>query len=293
MKTIVGCGTALVTPFLANNAVDYVRYRQLVQRQVRAGIDFLVALGTTAEAACLTLEEKKRLVEITLEEAGQTPVFLGVGTNCTTQVVENIQFFDAMQGHDGYLVVAPYYNKPNQRGLLAHYQAIASATDQQIILYNIPGRTAINIEADTVLKLSKQCANIIAIKEASANYGQISKIIEKAPVSFSVLSGNDDDTLPLMSLGATGVISTVANLVPKTMVKLVKACLNDDFKLAHQLHYQMKDLFTYCFRDTNPQPIKGAMAKLGLLANFFRLPMVAADPELVDQIIKSFEQINE
>ncbi len=291
MNKIIGCGTALVTPFSNSCSVDYDNYRILVKRQVESGVDFLVALGTTAEVACLSLSEKVRLIEITLEEAGDVPVLVGVGANCTQQVLDNIKSFEAIADYFGYLVVVPYYNKPNQRGLLLHYKAIADATKKSIILYNIPGRTGISINVDTILRLVMQYHNIIGIKEASSNYGQIGEIIEKAPKDFVVLSGNDDDTLPLMSMGAKGVISTVANLVPKQMKLLTQFCLADDFKQARKLHYRMRSLFVNCFKDTNPQPIKGAMAKLGLLKNIYRLPMVAAEETLVAQIIKNFEEI--
>lgn len=291
MGKIVGCGTALVTPFSDNFSVDYDSYRSLVRRQIESGVDFLVVLGTTAEVACLDLGERIRLIEITLEEAGDVPVLVGVGTNCTQQVVDNIKKFELVADYFGYLVVAPYYNKPNQHGLLLHYKTIANATRKNIILYNIPGRTGININVVTVLQLLAQHRNIVGIKEASSNYGQIGEIIEKAPRDFVVLSGNDDDTLPLMAMGAKGVISTVANLVPKQMKLLTQFCLTDDFRRARELHYRMRNLFVNCFKDTNPQPIKGAMAKLGLLKDICRLPMVSADEALVAQIVKNFEEI--
>lgn len=278
MKRLLGCGTALVTPFKPDGTVDYSTFRTLVQRQLKNRIDFLVPLGSTGEAACLKFTEKVLLLEAILEEtAGRIPIVAGIGSNDTQRVIEDIQLLNKLPLY-GFLVVTPYYNKPTQAGLYNHFKAIAEATNKAIVLYNVPGRTAVNLSATTTLKLA-ELKNVVAIKEASSCLTQISEIIQHAPRNFTVLSGNDNETLPLMSLGAQGVISVASNLIPSSMTKLVHLLLQNKILAARKLHQSLSELFTHCFIETNPIPIKAGMASIKLLNNVLRAPLTSATPE--------------
>ncbi len=229
MKEITGCGTALITPFEKNLSVDYNAFRKLVRRQIEGGIHFLVPLGTTGETPCLEDKEKLQLVEITVEEVGgRIPVVVGVGSNNTNHVIHNIHMF-SKTNVDAFLVVTPYYNKPTQQGMVNHFTAIAESTDKPIIMYNVPARTSVNMSSETALKLA-EVKNIIATKEASSNYAQISEIIRNAPDGFSVLSGNDDETLSLVATGAKGLISVASNIAPELMSEFLNKLLNDEFE---------------------------------------------------------------
>lgn len=270
---VEGCGTALVTPF-RDGQVDYDAYAALVDRQVAAGIDFLVPLGTTGETPCLCDEEKQKILQIAREHAGGRPVIAGVGTNSLMHTIANIKLLEPY-GADAWLVVAPYYNKPNQEGLYKYFKAVAGATDKPIILYNVPGRTGSNISAETTLKLAN-IDNIAGIKEASSNYSQISAILKEKPENFMVLSGNDSETLSLMATGAEGIISVASNLVPEEMVALSHAMLDGDIHKARELHHRLSPLFKSCFIESNPIPAKAGLASMGLIENELRLPLVPA-----------------
>lgn len=275
MKKIIGCGTALVTPFKKNFSVDYPAFRKLVQWQINSNINFLVPLGTTGEAPCLTDEEKFKLLEIAVEEAnGKIPIVAGAGSNCTQHVIHNIRLLE-QTGIEAFLIATPYYNKPTQAGLYNHYKTIAAETDKPIIMYNVPGRTCVNMNAETCLKLA-EIPNIIATKEASSNYAQISEIIRNAPKDFVVLSGNDDETLPLMATGAQGVISVASNLFPKEMTQLVTYLLQDKISAARKLHHSLAPVFKNCFIETNPIPVKAGLYKMQLIANVLRPPLYPA-----------------
>jgi 4-hydroxy-tetrahydrodipicolinate synthase len=276
MIEIKGCGTALVTPFEKKNSeVDYVAFRKLVRRQIAGGIHFLVPLGTTGETPCLEDNEKLQLVEITLEESGgRIPVVVGVGSNNTKHVMHNIHFFNKLEV-DAFLVVTPYYNKPTQQGMVNHFTTVAGSTDKPIIMYNVPARTSVNMTAETTLKLA-EVKNIIATKEASSNYSQISEVIRNAPDGFSVLSGNDDETLSLVSTGARGLISVASNIAPKLMSEFLDKLLLDEFEEAKALHYKLSPLFKSCFVESNPIPVKAGLHKLGLLENVLRAPLYAS-----------------
>lgn len=269
-----GCGTALVTPFRKDGSVDFETYGRLVQRQYDAGIHFFVPLGTTAETPCLENDEKIRLLEMTVERAGGRPVVAGAGSNSTAATVRNIAMLSGY-GADAFLVVTPYYNKPTQRGLYEHFKAVAESTDRAIVLYNVPGRTGVNMTAETVLRLA-EIPNIIAVKEASGNYAQISSIIRDMPENFTVLSGNDDETLSLMSTGASGVISVASNIAPAQMTSLAEALLSNDMDRARELHYKLMPLFRNCFVESNPIPVKAGMAAMGLIENELRSPLFPA-----------------
>ena len=286
MLTLKGCGTALFTPF-KDGKLDEAAFAATVRRQVDAGIHFLVPLGTTGETPCLSVAERQRVLALARENAPGKALLVGGGTNSLTATLESMaQLPDA----DAYLIVVPYYNKPNQAGLYEYFKAVAGSTEKPIVIYNVPGRTGANIAAETTLRLAEEIPNIIAVKEASGNYKQISEIIRCKPAGFSVLSGNDDETLSLMATGADGVVSVASNIAPREMVQLVEALQKDDMPTARELHYRLMPLFKACFVESSPIPGKAAMAQLGLMANELRLPLVPATPateELMEKTLKA------
>ena len=265
-----GCGTALITPF-KNGAVDYDAYAALVDRQVAGGVDFLVPLGTTGETPCLSDEEKVKILQITKKHAAGLPLVVGAGTNSLEHTIENIKLLEPY-GVDAFLVVVPYYNKPPQEGMYQYYKAVAQSTQKPIILYNVPGRTGSNMTAETTLRLA-QIDNIIAIKEASSNRGQILEIIHGRPEGFLVLSGNDDETFPLMKEGADGIISVASNIDPLSCAKLAHAMMEGKVEKAAMYHEKLMPLFRNCFVESNPIPAKAALAAMGLIST--RYPQVA------------------
>ena len=293
MRTIKGCGTALVTPFTDNYEVDYDSFRVLIKRQLDAGIDFLVPLGTTGETPCLDDYEKERILDSTMEQNnGLVPVVAGAGANSTREVVFNISKL-SKYNPDAFLVVVPYYNKPTQEGIYQHYKAISESTSIPIILYNVPGRTGINMTAETTLRLAR-LSNITAIKEASGNYSQISEIIRLSPEGFAVLSGIDDDTFPLMCTGAQGVISVASNIAPYPLVKMTKLLLEGNTAEAAVLHHKLMPLFKACFIESNPIPVKSALSILGLIRNRLRLPLTSSVVEtdrLMEKILNETEDL--
>lgn len=279
----MGCGTALVTPFQRDQSLDEAAMRRLLRRQVEAGVNFLVPCGTTGESPTLTHDEQRRIVEITVEEAGgRVPVLAGAGGNNTSAVIELSREVQAI-GVDGILSVCPYYNKPTQEGLYQHYRAIASAVRVPIVLYNIPGRTGVNIEPATVRRLA-ETENIVGIKEASGNISQMAMLLESVPESFAVLSGDDAVTLPLMALGGRGIISVASNEIPAETTRLAQLCLANDFAAARELQRQYFRLMEINFVETNPGPVKAALALMGLLEPVWRLPLVPPRPENLTKI---------
>jgi 4-hydroxy-tetrahydrodipicolinate synthase len=286
-----GCGTALVTPFRPDQSLDEAALRRLVQRQAAAGISFVVPVGTTGESPTLSAAEQRRVVEITVEEAckTKTPVLAGAGGNNTAHVIEMARSFQDL-GADGILSVAPYYNKPTQEGLYQHYKALAAAVSLPIILYNIPGRTGVNIETPTVARLA-EIENIVGVKEASGNISQMAAVLAAVPPRFLVLSGDDAITIALMALGGKGVISVVANEIPAEMTRLTQFCLDGDFSAAREIHNKYFNLIEANFVETNPGPAKAAMALMGLLEPVFRLPMVAPKPENLAKIRAALEAV--
>ncbi len=278
---IKGCGTALLTPFRGGE-VDYTSYAATVDWQVTTGVDFLVPLGTTAETPTLTESEKLQLLEVTLQHADGHPVLAGVGSNSLNGTLANMRL---LQDADAFLVVVPFYNKPPQRGMFQYFKAVAQATDKPIVLYNVPGRTGSNIEADTTLALAREVPNIIGIKEASGNVAQIKAILDARPEGFSVFSGNDDQTCELMQLGADGVISVASNVFPSAMVDFVHALQDGKFQEAEKMHQRLLPLFKALFVEPSPIPAKAAMAQLGLMDNSLRLPLVPAT-EATEALIK-------
>ena len=268
-----GCGTELVTPFRRDLSLDEETLRKLVRRQIEAGINFLVPCGTTGESPTLSRTEHLRVVEITLEEAhGRVPVLAGAGGYNTQEVIELARELEHM-GVNGILSVTPYYNKPTQEGLYQHYKAIASATRLPIVVYSVQGRTGVNVEPSTLVRLA-QIENIVAVKEASGNIAQMANILHEVPSSFAVLCGDDAITIPLMALGGRGIISVVGNQIPGEMTRLAQSCLRGDFETARQIQARYLPLMNVNFVESNPIPVKAAMALMGLLEPVFRLPMV-------------------
>src|SRR5689334_4611220 len=285
-----GCGTALVTPFDRNLALDEPTLRKLVRRQIEAGINFLVPCGTTGESPTLTRAEHLRVVEITLEEAkGKVPVLAGAGGYNTHEVIELAHELEHM-GADGILSVTPYYNKPTQEGLYQHYKAIASAIRLPIVVYSVQGRTGVNVEPSTLARLAK-IENIVGVKEASGNIGQMANVIQEVPPAFTVLSGDDAITIPLMALGGRGIISVVSNQIPGEMTQLAQACLRGDFEGARAIQRRFLPLMNVNFVESNPIPVKAAMAHMGLLEPVWRLPMCPPAPSNMAKIEKVLEGV--
>ena len=283
-----GCGTALVTPF-RDGEVDYAAFSALVDRQIAAGIHFLVPLGTTGETPCLSDEERIRLLEITVEKCGGRPVVVGGGTNSLVQTVRSIRLLEPY-GADAFLIVVPYYNKPTQEGIYEYFKAVADAAGKPVVMYNVPSRTGVNMTAETALRLA-EIENIVAVKEASGNYAQISEIIRNAPEGFSVLSGNDDETLSLMATGAAGVISVASNIAPGMMVEMVEALQNNDLPKARALHHRLSPLFRNCFVESNPVPVKAGLAAMGLAMEEYRLPLVPGTRKTYELMRKTVEDL--
>lgn len=281
-----GCGTALVTPF-CDGKVDYEAYGRLVRRQLGAGVDFLVPLATTGETPTLSPDEKTRLLRMTRELAPDTPIVAGVGSNSLDATLENISLL-APCGADAFLVVVPYYNKPTQEGQYMYFKAVSERSPLPIVMYNVPGRTGANMSAQTAVRLAADCPGIIATKEASGNFAQVSEILRTAPEDFSVLSGDDDMTLALMAAGASGVISVASNIAPAEVTRMAAAMLRCDLPVARSLHLKLLPLFKACFAESNPVPAKAALSLMGLMRSEVRLPLSSASEStvaLMDEIL--------
>jgi 4-hydroxy-tetrahydrodipicolinate synthase len=284
-----GCGTALVTPFTPDGRLDEATLRALVERQINGGIDFLVPCGTTGENPTLSRDEHLGVVRITIEAArGRVPVLAGAGGYCTAEVIELVRQVEAL-GADGLLSVTPYYNKPTQEGLYQHYRAVAAETKLPIIVYSVQGRTGVNVEPATVGRLAG-IANVAGIKEASGNIGQIGRICAEAPDDFAVLSGDDALTLPVLAAGGHGLVSVASNVIPKEMTALVHAGLKGDFATCRDLHRRYLRLMDVLFVESNPGPVKAAMAALGLLQPVYRLPLVSPSEQNLGRIRQTMEE---
>ena len=278
-----GCGTAMFTPF-KDGAVDVDALVCTTEMQVEAGVDFLVPLGTTGETPTLSEAEKLLVFHAVKESAKDLPVVVGVGSNSVEGTLANMAL---LKDADAFLVVVPYYNKPPQRGIFEYFRTIAEHTDKPIVLYNVPGRTGVNCDAETTLALARGVPNIVAVKEASGNLMQVKYILNRRPEGFSVLSGNDEDTLALMRSGADGVVSVASNVCPGEMTRFVKAALKKDWDKAEDLGHRLSSLFRDLFIEPNPIPGKAAMAQLGLMENQLRLPLVPATDETETAIRKT------
>ena len=290
MNTIdlTGCGTALITPF-KNGEVDYEAFAALVDRQVEAGIDFLVPLGTTGETPCLEDEERIRILQIAKEHSKGVPVVVGGGTNSLQHTIRSMKMLEPY-GVDAFLIVVPYYNKPTQEGQYQYFKAVAESTGKPIVLYNVPGRTGANMTAETALRLA-EVPNIVAIKEASGNREQIEAILAGAPEGFQVLSGNDDDTLWMMQQGGAGIISVASNVAPALMAEFVGAVRKGELQKAEQMNARLTPLFTNCFVESNPIPAKAAMAAMGLIENELRLPLVPSQQSTYDLMVETVRDL--
>lgn len=276
MEKLIGSGVALVTPFCADMSVDYVSLERLVEHVISGGISYLVVMGTTAENATLTKREKQDILSfVVAKNRGRLPIVFGIGGNNTMAVVDDMKDYD-LTGVDVILSVVPYYNKPNQRGLYEHFAYIAKHSQLPIILYNVPGRTGVNMSAETTLKLAHDFKNIVAIKEASGNLNQVSYILKDKPKDFLVISGDDNLTVPMMSIGGVGVISVSANAVPYEVSQCVKECLRGDFMAATKVLNRLLEFQDLIFVEGNPTGVKSAMVIRGILENNLRLPLVAS-----------------
>ncbi len=287
MKTLKGCGTALVTPF-RDGKVDYEAYAALIDYQVKGGVDFLVPLGTTGETPCLTDEEKIKVLKTAREHSCGRTIVAGVGTNSLEHTIDNIRLLE--HGADVFLVVVPYYNKPPQEGMYQYFKAVAGAADKPILLYNVPGRTGANLEAETTLRLA-QIPNIIGIKEASSRREQILEIIAGRPEGFLVLSGNDDETFPLMQAGADGIISVASNIAPAYVAELAHAMMEGNESKAEEIHEKLLPLFRNCFVESNPIPAKAALSAMGMMENELRLPLVPGKQETYDLMVETIKDL--
>ena len=287
-----GLGVALVTPFTSTGEVDYTSLRRLLDYQLSNGTDFLCVLGTTAETPTLTEEEKQNIINLCRDKVqGRIPILLGMGGNNTAAIVNQLAKAD-LRGIDGILSVCPYYNKPSQEGLYQHFRTIATHSPVPVVLYNVPGRTGVNMTAETTLRLARDCENIVAVKEASGNFGQIDDIIKNKPKDFDVISGDDGITFPLITLGAAGVISVIGNALPKEFSRMVRLALAGDYSNALIIHHKFAELFKLLFVDGNPAGVKAMLSSMGLLENELRLPLVPSRISTMERISAIVKELN-
>lgn len=285
-------GVALITPFKEDESVDYEALSKLVDYQLQNGTDYLVVLGTTAETPTLAEEEKKQIIHLVVTKVnGRIPIVLGVGGNCTRSIVEKLKH-DNFEGIDAILSVVPYYNKPSQEGIYQHYKAIAEATTLPIVLYNVPGRTGVNMTAQTTLRLAREFKNVVAVKEASGNITQMDDIIKNKPARFSVISGDDGITFPLITLGAVGVISVIGNAFPREFSRMVRLGLAGDYDSARTIHHSFTELFDLLFVDGNPAGVKSMLNAMGFIDNKLRLPLVPTRITTFEKIRDVLRELN-
>lgn len=274
METIKGTGVALVTPFKSDMSVDYSALQRLLKHVITGGVDYLVVMGTTGEAATLTKEERDEVIDFVITNSQTLPVVLGIGGNNTQEVIDNIKNSKFIDKIEAILSVVPYYNKPSQEGIYQHYKAIANSTEKSIIMYNVPGRTGVNMTAKTCLRCAEEFDNIVAVKEASADVDQVTKILKDKPRNFIVLSGDDGLAFPLISLGVEGVISVIANAFPKDFSEMVNLCRKGEFKKALHYNFQLNEIIDAMFEEGNPAGVKAFLDDMGVVDNYLRLPLV-------------------
>lgn len=269
-----GLGIALVTPFASDGSVDYDVLKNLLDYQLKNGADFFCILATTGETPTLTKDEKQKIKELVVEKVGdKVPILIGCGGNNTADVVNELQTAD-FSGIDGILSVCPYYNKPSQEGLYQHFKAIAGATNMPVVLYNVPGRTGVNLKAETTVRLARDCENIVAIKEASGSLEQVDEIIKNKPDGFDAISGDDALTFPMIACGAAGVISVIGNALPKEFSRMIRLEMKGEIESARKIHHKFTDLFNLLFVDGNPAGVKAMLHEMGMIENVLRLPLV-------------------
>ena len=292
MDKFRGTGVAIVTPFKNDSSIDFKSLGRLVDHLINNKIDYLVVLGTTGESVTQSEDEKRAVIDHVLEiNNGKVPVVVGMGGNCTMEIVDKITK-NKFDGIDGILSVTPFYNKPSQKGLYYHFKTIAGASPVPVIIYNVPGRTSINIEADTTISLANDVRNIVAVKEASGNIDQIMQIIKNTPPDFQIISGDDAITLPVISIGGSGVISVLANAYPGEWSDMVNYALKNNFQAAREIHYKFVDLINLLFADGNPAGIKATLNHLGLVQNQLRLPLTPVSRQVYNQINQAIEVIS-
>lgn len=279
-----GTGIAIVTPFLEDGIIDWEAYKKLIHFWIENKVEYLVVLGTTGESATIHGEEKQAVFSFVKNEvAGRLPLVAGIGGNDTAEVIEGFKKFN-LEGYSAILSVSPYYNKPNQEGLFQHYKALDAATPLPIIMYNVPGRTGMNVSADTTIRIARECKNIFATKEASGNFEQVNQIIKYKPAEFMVISGDDPITLPMIAAGAEGLISVVANAYPKEYAEMVRLCMDGKFAEAQQLHYKYTDIIASMFTEGSPSGVKAYLSEMGLCKNTFRMPVWPVSDKHMEKI---------
>ncbi|MDY3848759.1 MAG: 4-hydroxy-tetrahydrodipicolinate synthase [Prevotella sp.] len=285
-----GLGIALITPFCEDGSVDYKSLLRLVEYQLDNGADFFCILATTGETPCLTKDEKQKIKDLVVSTVnGRVPILMGCGGNNTAAVIEELKTGD-FKGIDGVLSVCPYYNKPSQEGLYQHFKAIAAATPLPVVLYNVPGRTGINLKAETTVRLARDCDNIVAIKEASGSLEQVDEIIKNKPKEFAVISGDDALTFPMISCGAEGVISVIGNALPKEFSRMIRLEFRGEYEAARKIHHRFTELFSLLFVDGNPAGVKAMLHEMGFIENVLRLPLV---PTRISTLQKMSEILKE
>ena len=285
-----GLGIALITPFCEDGSVDYKSLVRLMEYQLDNGADFFCILATTGETPCLTKDEKQKIKDLVVSTVkGRVPILMGCGGNNTAAVVEELKTGD-FRGIDGVLSVCPYYNKPSQEGLYQHFKAIAAATSLPVVLYNVPGRTGVNLKAETTVRLARDCENIVAIKEASGSLEQVDEIIKNKPKDFAVISGDDALTFPMISCGAEGVISVIGNALPKECSRMIRLEFKGEYEGARKIHHRFTELFSLLFVDGNPAGVKAMLHEMGFIENVLRLPLV---PTRISTLQKMSEILKE
>lgn len=286
-----GLGIALVTPFNEDGSVDFDALHRLIEYQLENGADFLCILATTGETPCLSLSERKEIKELIIKQvAGRVPILMGCGGNNTAAIVEELQNGD-FKGIDGILSVCPYYNKPSQEGLYQHFKAIANATKLPVVLYNVPGRTGINLKPETTCRLAEDCENIVAIKEASGSVEQVDEIIKHKPSNFEVLSGDDALTFPMIACGAVGVISVIGNALPKEFSRMIRLEFRGEFGAAQKIHHMFTELYSLLFVDGNPAGVKALLCEMGFIKNQLRLPLVPTRVTTMQKIASILKEL--
>lgn len=286
-----GLGIALITPFKTDGSVDYGSLKRLVEYQLANGADFYCILATTGETPCLTKEEKESIKQLVVEiNHGQLPILMGCGGNNTAAIVEELKTSD-WSGIDGVLSVCPYYNKPSQEGLYQHFKAIAQASPLPVVLYNVPGRTGINLKAETTVRLANDCENIVAIKEASGSLEQVDEIIKNKPARFDVISGDDALTFPMIASGAAGVISVIGNALPKEFSRMIRYEFRGEYEPARKIHHRFTELYSLLFVDGNPAGVKALLHEMGMIENELRLPLVPTRITTMQKIANTLKEL--